>query len=296
MSEQGVEQLKKSAGQSENSNNEKQSNDSLKYNYNSCKVSDYTGNKMPYSFGDPKQLPSMKSTSQQGKTLTANNYSPLISKQTGYDLAHEFDPILCENRMQRTQCPIYCNAWSHDELDAFHGGFRYFDGVEAEFQTIQPPTDYASQFAKDTGHTNENPVHTSGDCVKNDYMLWPIRQTDETVRLSPTKLQKILMGRDVKSSCKKETKIRSSEKRTRMQGGTDEAKKRKFEDDRINTPVIQAKKTNSKAMHCVRRLFPANTVTDCLPEDSESDSEFCRNLSQDSSSQSESSDWAVPLL
>ena len=150
------------------------------------------------------------------------------------------------------------------------------------------------------------------DSLKNDYELWPSNATKDISRFSPTQLQQILMGRDVvnnnnnknnnnkiNNNNNKQALKRSSEKRGGMEGCQDEMKpaKRKVidQDDKVNTPELHIKKTNVKAMHCVRRLFPINSDTNCSPRDSESDSEFCKNLSQDSSSQSENSDWALKL-
>lgn len=260
---------------------------------NSKMIQSLKGGRKPYSFGDPRQLPSVFSTSQNEKT---GRYSPAFSKQTSHDLCNEFEPIIYENHMQRTQCPIYCNAWAHDEMEELYGGLKCINGVEAEFQRIQPPTDYASMFVKETGDIYEHPILKPNGSVKNDYVLWPMNTTNEPIRFSPTRLQHILMGRDVaRNSCSKWVNKEESSERNARKEAIPVKRKLLDNDEKANTPELQTKKSNSRAMHCVRRLFPSNMDSNCSPKDSESDSEFCRNLSQDSSSQSESSDWTTKI-
>lgn len=249
-------------------------------------------NRKPYSFGDPRQLPSKSSKAHDSKTALAKQ-SPKNYKQH-ITVNHEFDTVLIDNQLQRTQCPSYCNTWTHEEIDDFCGGMRFLRSAETEFQKIQPPTDYASLFARESACPYE-------ESLRNDYVLWPVNTTNESMRFSPTQLQQILLGKDVvKSNNNGGFKGESScEKRGRKESFHGELKpaKRKMLDqvDKANTPDSNIKKTSAKAMHCVRRLFPINSDQNSSPKDSESDSEFCKNLSQDSSGQSENSDWTLNL-
>ena len=259
---------------------------------NSHMIQSQKSTRKPYSFGDPRQLPTVNNRVHESRICMAKQ-SPSSYKQ--YNLNHEFDPLLFENQFQRTQCPLYYNAWSHEEIDNFCGGMKCLKSTETDFQKIQPPTDYASLFAKEPGHPYED--LKPYDYLRNDYVLWPVNTSKESIRFSPTQLQQILLGKDAgkntqneEISCKSCSKTR--EKTKSIHEDTNPAKRKLVDQGgKINTPEMNIKKASSKAMHCVRRLFPTAIEPNYSPKDSESDSEFCKNLSQDSSSQSDSSDW-----
>ena len=246
----------------------------------------------PYSFGDPRQLPSGCNGEHEGKSF--------VAKQSPYHYApdphHVFDPVLLESYFHRIQCPIYCNTWLRDEADDFCGGIRYLIGAETDFQKIQPPTDYASLLVKESRFPYEEVE--PADASRNDYTLWPVHTTNESIRFSPTKLQQILLRKDVgHGNYRKGSKSNSSSEngnKEETENAEIKPAKRKLtnEEEKASTSVLSLKKANAKAMHCARRLFPA---TPDAQQDSESDSEFCKNLSQGSSSQSESSEWTLKV-
>ena len=258
-------------------------------------LSSHNDSRKPYSFGDPRQLPSGCNGEHEGKSFvakqSANHYAP--------DPYHVIDPVLLESYFHRIQCPIYCNTWLRDEADDFCGGIRYLIGAETDFQKIQPPTDYASLLVKESRFPYEE--IEPADSSKNDYTLWPMNAANDSIRFSPTKLQQILFRKDVAhGNNRKGSKSESiSENGNKEETENAEMKpiKRKLtnEEENPSTSVLNLKKANAKAMHCARRLFPATPDASFSPQESESDSEFCKNLSQGSSSQSESSEWTLQV-
>ena len=129
------------------------------------------------------------------------------------------------------------------------------------------------------------------------YTLWPGSSNNELRRLSPTQMQRILMGKDITREGYRDTidiKERSGEKKARGIQHDDvkiPTKRILLEQDRNRMDIShQVAKTGvDKTMTCVRRLFPSSNADIGSPKDSESDSDFCKHLSQDSGS--ENGEW-----
>ena len=240
------------------------------------------GNRKPYSFGDTRQLPNLNNNPQE-YIITENAF--LCTKDLG--TATRSPKHASE---QRTNIALRRTIHRRREDNTCW----YAEGKEtAPDEEIL--IDYAcldDSVSKNIYSTKYEPC---GQLFTEDYTLWPSHHSSKSNLFSPTQLQNILMGKEHGKPDGINSKIsrrNSGDKGKCEDYGAIPSKKAMLADEATTKERnIKQFLKNEKTMHCVRRLFPTNEAQS--PGDSESDSEFCKNLSQGSSSQSESNEWAI---
>lgn len=253
--------------------------------------------KKPYSFGDHRQMPLYVPSQNAALPLEECSYFPHCNAKSFemmpytninmYQNTLPVQPMLSYNNIQNwTNTGIECNI-------------HHVKNAEWSLPQIQPPKDYASVYGTEDGPIEQGRAmrHDCFPMYAKSYTLWPANSNNELRRLSPTQMQRILMGKDITREGYRDTidiKERSGEKKARGIQHDDvkiPTKRILLEQDRnrMDTPHQMAQNGLDKTMTCVRRLFPSSNADTGSPKDSESDSDFCKHLSQDSGS--ENGEW-----
>ncbi len=252
-------------------------------------------NRRPYSFGDPRQMPStnlhqnIKLSSYWGQNNkgcnTENSCYQSLELSSNKWHANTRDPFMPAynqlNSLHYThEVTSRINDYHHDEQ-------KYWMANE-----IQPPKDYA---AMQTIHMVNNANYSNNDegCVSTtsrSYSLWPNGENYFHSHFSPRELQNILLAKNPKNSaCRYNNDDISKQMLNNITNENLQLGKEFIDDDGIHTPDQLMTETAGKGVNCVRRLFPTNKGKR-FPDDSDTDSELCKNLSQESGSPSGSSD------